>query len=85
MSRPLFHDPYVHQSGGVRPELVPTVKGNTLHVTTFACGRCQQASQQAGSNYLRHRGVRTHVCEKCKMTLKQRAARQRVDPSEPAC
>lgn len=85
MSRPLFCDPYVHQASGVRPELVPTVKGNTLHVTTFACGRCQQASQQAGSGYLRHRGVRMHVCETCKTTLRQRAARALAAKRDSEC
>ncbi len=82
MSRTLFCDPYAHQAGGDRPELVPAVKGNTLHVPTFACGRCHKASQQTGSGYLQHRGVRMHVCSGCKTMLKQRAARQAADPPE---
>lgn len=84
MNRPVFHDPYAHQAGGVRPELVPTVKGNTLHVPTFACGRCHKASQQTGSGYLRHRGVRMHLCASCKTTLQQRAARPPAGPPEVA-
>lgn len=74
MSRTLFCDPYAHQAGGVHAELVPTVKGNTLAVPTFSCGRCHKASQQAGSGWMRHRGVRMHLCSDCKATLQQRAA-----------
>ncbi len=46
--------------------LVPTVKGNTLTVTTFACARCSRASAQLGSGWLRRRGVLVHVCADCK-------------------
>lgn len=85
MTRPLFHDPYAHQPGlQDRRELVPTVKGSTLHVPTFSCGRCHQASQQTGSGYLRHRGVRMHVCSSCKTTLRQRVAAARANPTEVA-
>lgn len=85
MNRTLFCDPYAHQAGGARPELVPTTKGNTLHVPKFACGRCHQASQQCGSGYLRHRGVRMHVCSGCKSILQRRAVTPRADPPEAAC
>lgn len=84
MSRPLLRDPYAHQTGGVRTELAPTVRGNRLNVPTFACGRCHQASQQCGSGYLRHRGVHMHVCANCKATLRQRAAAVRANPPESA-
>jgi len=84
MSRTLFCDPYAHQPGGARPELVPTVKGNTLHVPKFACGRCHQASQQAGSGYLRHRGIRMHVCAGCREILRQRSMHHLANPPEAA-
>lgn len=73
MSRPLFHDPYAHQAGGIRTELVPTVKGNTLHVPTFACARCNGASQQAGSGWIVRGASRLHVCAGCKPAAKSRA------------
>lgn len=84
MTRPLFHDPYTHQVGGVRAELAPTVKGNTLTVPTFACGRCHNASQQAGSGWMRHRGMRMHLCAICKAALQLRAAAARANMPEAA-
>jgi hypothetical protein len=84
MSRPLFCDPYAHQAGGVRPELVPTVKGNTLHVPKFACARCNRASQQSGSAYIRTCDRRLHICANCKAAL-QRRAEARANPPEDTC
>jgi hypothetical protein len=55
--------------------LVPTVKGNTLHVPTFACARCHKASQQAGRGYRMHMGVRSQVCQACKTFIDTRRAR----------
>jgi hypothetical protein len=39
-----------------------TVKGDTLTTQTFACSRCHQGSPQAGSGWIRVRGMRVHVC-----------------------
>lgn len=55
-------------------QLRATVKGDTLHVPTFACGRCQRPSQQAGSGWIRRPGLCIHVCAGCKPKGKGRAA-----------
>lgn len=84
MSRPLFHDPYAHQPGlQDRRELVPTVKGNTLHVPTFACALCISPSQQAGSAYIRICGRRLHICASCKARRARQSA-ARANPPEIA-
>jgi hypothetical protein len=51
-------------------QLRATVKGDTLHVPTFACGRCQRPSQQAGSGWIRRPGLCIHVCASCKPKVK---------------
>lgn len=61
--------------------LRPTVKGDTLTTQTFACSRCHQASAQAGSGWIRARGMRIHVCATCKDTDRHR--RERVSASLP--
>lgn len=42
-----------------------TVKGDTLHVPTFACARCSRPSQQAGSGWIRRGGMALHLCADC--------------------
>lgn len=66
-----------------RPELVPTVKGNKLHVPTFACGFCGSPSQQVGSAYLQVCGRRLHICANCKARRARQAA-ARANPPEVA-
>lgn len=61
-----------------------TVRGDTLTQQTFACSRCQQASQQAGSGWIRVRGMRVHVCAACKDTAAHRAQRARAQLPEVA-
>jgi hypothetical protein len=56
-------------------KLQPTVKGNTLHVPTFACGRCHKASQQAGRGYRMLRGARVQVCADCRAIIDAQRAR----------
>ena len=55
--------------------LQPTVKGNTLHVPTFACGRCHKPSQQAGRGYRLILGARVQVCSTCKAVIDARRAK----------
>jgi hypothetical protein len=65
-------------------QLRATVKGDTLHVPTFACGRCHQPSTQAGSGWIRKGPLRLHVCACCKATDAHRAARVRAHLPEIA-
>ena len=55
--------------------LIPTVKGNTLTVPTFACGRCHKASQQAGRGYRMLLGARMQVCAACKAVIDAQRAK----------
>lgn len=64
--------------------LRPTVKGDTLTAQIFACSRCQQPSQQAGSGWIRVRGLRLHVCASCKASAAHRAQRARANLPEVA-
>lgn len=57
--------------------LVPTVKGSTLAIHTFACGRCHKPSQQAGRGYRFILGARVQVCASCKAFIDERRARTR--------
>lgn len=61
-----------------------TVKGDTLAVHTFACGRCKQPSTQAGSGWIRRGPLRIHVCAACKTTDAHRAQRVRAQLPEVA-
>lgn len=56
-------------------DLVPTVRGNTLAVPTFACARCHKASQQAGRGYRIVCGGRMQVCAGCKAFIDARRAK----------
>lgn len=55
--------------------LTPTVKGDRLHVPTFACGRCSRPSPQAGRGYRFVCGGRVQVCAACKTTIDARRAK----------
>jgi hypothetical protein len=55
--------------------LRPTFKGDTLHVPTFACGRCHKASQQKGRGYRMLLGARIQVCADCKQIIDAQRAR----------
>lgn len=52
-----------------------TVKGDTLHVPTFACMRCHKPSQQAGRGYRMLCGARVQVCRDCKQIIDAQRAR----------
>lgn len=53
-------------------QLRATVKGDTLHVPTFACMRCHKPSQQAGRGYRMILGARVQVCSACKGVIDAR-------------
>lgn len=55
--------------------LVPTVKGSTLALHVFACGRCHKPSQQAGRGYRMILGARVQVCASCKQIIDAQRAR----------
>ncbi len=55
--------------------LQPTVKGSTLAIHTFACGRCHKPSQQAGRGYRLILGARVQVCADCKRIIDAQRAR----------
>lgn len=57
-----------------------TVKGDTLAIHTFACGRCHKPSQQAGRGYRFILGARVQVCSGCKKFIDDRRARAHALP-----
>lgn len=56
-------------------QLRATVKGDTLHVPTFACMRCHKPSQQAGRGYRFILSARVQVCAGCKAAIDQRRSK----------